>query len=333
MAAGSTRKFPIAYIANENLDKFTIVKDFSLIDQEIKKGRRLRFTAEDLYVALQYQDLSSACLYAQDSFPSIFESQNSKLVEVFIRTLHKRAAQHLVLLSDASQSAGAYTEKATAIIDSKGRRIPMTPVDKIPEAMVEFCTRLTKKFQELKENKIKIEEVAVFALFELGRIHPFLNGNGRVARLLMNSILINFGFDPVIFTDKDKYYKAFEAAYSGNMRVLNKLITSSLKDYAGGKPVDKRMDIAMIDEDRSIILNNPKGIVFAHKSLGVSATITPEKFETEIIPSAQLPVQNFLCGMLKNKFSKTPSSSTAILTTAEAAAGAGAPSAEATFEK
>jgi hypothetical protein len=40
-------------------------------------------------------------------------------------------------------------------------------------------------------------------------IHPFYDGNGRTARILMNLILIAFGFPPVIIKseDKDKYYK------------------------------------------------------------------------------------------------------------------------------
>ena len=43
-------------------------------------------------------------------------------------------------------------------------------------------------------------KVAAWAHGEWVRIHPFANGNGRVARLMANSILVRYGLPPVLRT-------------------------------------------------------------------------------------------------------------------------------------
>ena len=47
-------------------------------------------------------------------------------------------------------------------------------------------------------------------------IHPFVDGNGRTGRLIMNLELINNGFMPVNikFVDRNKYYDCFDSYYS-----------------------------------------------------------------------------------------------------------------------
>ena len=55
------------------------------------------------------------------------------------------------------------------------------------------------------------------AHYGLVQIHPFVDGNGRTARLLMNLILMSFGYPPAIIpvSRREKYLKALEQAQTG----------------------------------------------------------------------------------------------------------------------
>lgn len=64
------------------------------------------------------------------------------------------------------------------------------------------------------------------------RIHPFVDGNGRVGRLLLNFMLVQQGYPPAVIlaTHRARYLQALHAADRGNMRPLTEVIARS----AGG---------------------------------------------------------------------------------------------------
>ena len=57
-------------------------------------------------------------------------------------------------------------------------------------------------------------EKAALAHFQLTWIHPFVDGNGRTARMLMNLILMENGYPPIIIQleDRDEYYEVLRTA-------------------------------------------------------------------------------------------------------------------------
>ena len=68
--------------------------------------------------------------------------------------------------------------------------------------------------EERKKQMTTVERIARFHL-EFEGIHPFIDGNGRTGRLILNLDLIRNGFPPinVKFTDRKRYYDAFDAFY------------------------------------------------------------------------------------------------------------------------
>ncbi len=62
--------------------------------------------------------------------------------------------------------------------------------------------------------------------YDLVLIHPFDDGNGRMARLLMNLILIKYGFPPAIIRTEDKanYFSALRQADGGQFDVFAEYI-------------------------------------------------------------------------------------------------------------
>ena len=65
---------------------------------------------------------------------------------------------------------------------------------------------------------------------ELVKIHPFIDGNGRTSRLIMNMELMRSGYVPVIIKKDNrlKYYEALDKAHtSGDYTDFVKLVTEA----------------------------------------------------------------------------------------------------------
>jgi Fic family protein len=68
--------------------------------------------------------------------------------------------------------------------------------------------------------------LAALAHYKLVHIHPFVDGNGRTSRLLMNLVLMQSGFPPVIIrrADRDIYYNHLVTANEGDIRPFIRFI-------------------------------------------------------------------------------------------------------------
>ncbi len=78
---------------------------------------------------------------------------------------------------------------------------------------------LVYNYKEWIKEKHVLEAIALFHL-EFEAIHPFIDGNGRTGRLILNLELIRNGYLPINikFTQRDDYYKAFKTFHENETK-------------------------------------------------------------------------------------------------------------------
>ncbi|MFH1846527.1 MAG: Fic family protein [Candidatus Omnitrophota bacterium] len=122
-----------------------------------------------------------------------------------------RQIHSLILNKIDDEEAGKYRNVKVFISGSK---------HVFPEA-VEMSALMSDldKWLRVKDRKQNIVEYAAEAHFKLVDIHPFIDGNGRTARLLMNLILMKYGFPPAVIlkVDRKKYYDCLEKGHKGDL--------------------------------------------------------------------------------------------------------------------
>lgn len=114
-----------------------------------------------------------------------------------------------------------------------------------PPSWVEVPSRMTSWVDSVNEFGAQLSSLQVSAVrtvdiplrlaalhCEFERIHPFLDGNGRTGRLLLNLILVRLGFPPVIIFKRDraKYLSALDRADQADLGPLAELIARSVID-------------------------------------------------------------------------------------------------------
>lgn len=153
-----------------------------------------------------------AFLYVQD-----LVKDNIPFSEYIIKQIHN------IVLIDRPEDRGIY------------RRIPvriMGAFNEPPEPIVvpELMENLIKEFDNKKLHPI--ESAALFHLKFEG-IHPFVDGNGRTGRLILNLFLMQHGYPPinVKFTDRKRYYEAFDCYYrDGSSAEMVEMISNYLEE-------------------------------------------------------------------------------------------------------
>ena len=83
--------------------------------------------------------------------------------------------------------------------------------DKVKGLTKAMCEKFNERFKKLKTNKDALD-ISAAVHYNLVSIHPFSDGNGRTARIIMNGVLYANNMPRVILKveNKDLYYKALE---------------------------------------------------------------------------------------------------------------------------
>lgn len=129
-------------------------------------------------------------------FVSELVKEKAPLSESIIKQIH------YLVLADKKDDRGVYRRVPVRIMGAKNE-----PVQ--PYLIESKMTELLLRFNSSEENIIT--KLARFHI-EFEGIHPFIDGNGRTGRLLVNLELMKAGYPPIDikFTDRVAYYNAFD---------------------------------------------------------------------------------------------------------------------------
>ena len=151
--------------------------------------------------------------------------QEEDLTEKFIRELH-----FLISNNIEKESAGKYRQKNVTIPGSQHKPPEHFKIPELMKAMIDWYP----------EKKIWLHpvELSVYLHHRFTYVHPFIDGNGRVGRLLMNFVLLRNGYPLAVIKaeDRARYMEALEKAsvnrdYSTLFDVVKKAVEGSFEIY------------------------------------------------------------------------------------------------------
>jgi Fic family protein len=179
----------------------------------------------------EFQEMKASDV-AYHQIQSLATSTNPELTEQFIKELNKTLLvepyykEATTLDNKKVQkkvSIGEYKKDQNYVTLENGEVFNFATAIETPAQMGDLIAWL-RRTEEKKE--IHPVEIAAELHYNFVKIHPFDDGNGRIARLLMNYILFKNGYPPVIIksVDKKSYLRALRRADAGDLSLLKTYI-------------------------------------------------------------------------------------------------------------
>ena len=168
--------------------------------------------------------------HALDFLEELAGNTRTPITEVDIRQLHS------LVLDGLSGEGGAYRTVPVAISGSDYS--PPGP-ESVPAQMADFGSWLSAISVPADDAFAGVSGLVAAAAAHTWfvTVHPFIDGNGRVARLLINLMLMRHGYPIAIITKEDRlrYYDALEFSQASDLTpfvvLLGECIEESLEEY------------------------------------------------------------------------------------------------------
>jgi cell filamentation protein len=167
-----------------------------------------------------------------------FEAKGITLAELFVFGLESDTSIssklileiHSIAFSELYDWAGKW--RTTDVI--VGEFIPPKP-HTLLQLMYQFIDNLNFKISN-SQNFQEHVETLTYAHYEFVRIHPFVNGNGRTGRILMNLVALKLGYKPIELyrregNNRKTYIDAMKFADKSDFEPLAKLIREELSTF------------------------------------------------------------------------------------------------------
>ena len=177
----------------------------------------------------------------------LMESREKQpLTQNFIRTLHRTLLRedytvyHNLpggVITSYVIHAGQYKTRPNSVITRYGDRFDYASPEETPALMTDLVDWYNKEEQEGNLSPI---DLAILFHYRYIRIHPFEDGNGRIARLLMNYILSRHGYPMIVVRSRMKY-AYLEALHRADLNVGPAPIDGANASLKSIRPFHKHM--------------------------------------------------------------------------------------------
>jgi len=184
---------------------------------------------------------------------------------------------------------GVYKEQPNNVRLPDGSTFAYATPSDVPIKMGELMSWLSEQL----ESETHPLEIATRLHHRFVLIHPFADGNGRTARLLMNYVLLRAGFPPVIVRtdDKEDYLTCLRQEDAGDMNPLAEFLARNLgwslevaTRAAKGESIEDDDDL---DKEIAIFVRNQKdvraGVTLSKADLRALFTSVLEKLQREYV--------------------------------------------------
>ena len=156
--------------------------------------------------------------HALDFMEQLASSRDTPITLSDIRQIHS-----LILQDILDDYAGQYRDSEVSI---SGSEYEPTKAHLVPQEMSDLGDYV-KDITSPDYNRRQLPILTATAVHAwLARIHPFVDGNGRTSRILMNLVLIRSGYPICIIAREERlrYYHALEESQAGNLTPLLELV-------------------------------------------------------------------------------------------------------------
>jgi Fic family protein len=159
-------------------------------------------------------------------------TSNEKISPESIQKIHEYVMRGILL------KPGQYRTENVAITGALNR----------PPSYLKIVSLMDEYFRSIEKMQLHPVKKAAYIHYEFVRIHPFIDGNGRVARLLTNFYLIKKGYPPIIIQKEERktYYRSLHRADQGDLSTFAMFIAfhvnESLQYYLSSFIDEERLE-------------------------------------------------------------------------------------------